>query len=35
VAFEVAVIAAAVLRRRQELAKNPAPTAPATPQPAH
>jgi ABC-type transport system involved in cytochrome c biogenesis permease subunit len=34
VAFEVAVIAAAVLRRRQELGKSPAPTVPTAPQPA-
>jgi cytochrome c-type biogenesis protein CcsB len=35
VAFEIAVIAAAMLRRRQELAKNGAPGVPAQPQPAH
>jgi cytochrome c-type biogenesis protein CcsB len=35
VAFEIAVIAAAMMRRRQELAKLGAPGVPAAPQPAH
>jgi cytochrome c biogenesis factor len=35
VAFELAVIAAATLRRRQELARLPAARVPSEPQPAH